>query len=150
MFRLKVLKLIICRIKEHLVINGQCECGKIQYQINGEINDYSHCHCSQCRRLHGAAFASFAGVEGSQFSYLTGKSEISLYSSSASHQRFFCKHCGSNILVTLDDEPQAIYVAMGTINGNPTLPTGYHIYVGSKAPWYEINDNLEQYDTEPE
>jgi hypothetical protein len=132
------------------MLNGQCECGKIQYQIKGEVNDYSHCHCSQCRRLHGAAFASFAGVERSDFSYSKGESELSLYKSSASHQRLFCKHCGSNIMVALEDEAEALYIAMGTINGNPSLPKGYHIYVGSKAPWYEINDTLEQYDTEPE
>ena len=132
------------------MITGHCECKKICYQIDGDINDYSHCHCSQCRRLHGAAFASFAGVERSEFSYSKGESELSSYTSSASHQRLFCKHCGSNIMVTLEDEPDVLYIAMGTINGNPTLPTGYHIYVGSKAPWYEIKDNLEQYDTEPD
>ena len=36
------------------MITGRCECGRVKYQVNGEINDFSHCHCSQCRRLHGA------------------------------------------------------------------------------------------------
>jgi len=72
-----------------------------------------------------------------------------LYKSSADHDRVFCAECGSNILVALEDEADELYVCMGTVNGNPSLPPGYHIYAGSKAPWHEINDDLPKYDTEP-
>jgi hypothetical protein len=60
------------------------------------------------------------------------------------------QNCGSNILVDLDAEPDALYLAMGTMEGDPPRPPGYHIYVGSKAPWYEFNDELPRYETEPE
>jgi len=132
------------------MITGRCECKTVSYQVDGEINDYSHCHCSQCRRLHGAAFVSFAGVKSKEFSYLTGESSLGHYASSASHDRVFCTNCGSNILVAIDDEPDMLYLAMGTVNGDPQLPSGYHIFVGSKAPWYTITDQDEQYDTFPE
>ena len=49
------------------MIVGRRECGRIKYQIDSVITDFSHCHCSQCRRLHGAAFASFGGVEKASF-----------------------------------------------------------------------------------
>ncbi len=132
------------------MITGNCECGSVRYQIDGEINDYSHCHCSQCRRLHGAAFASFGGVALSDFSYLSGQSDLASYASSETHDRVFCRVCGSNILVSLTSEPDMLYVAMGTMNGNPECPDGYHIFVGSKAPWYQITDQLPQHDTFPE
>ena len=132
------------------MITGRCECGAVQYQVTGEINDYSHCHCSQCRRLHGAAFASFGGVARKDFSYVSGETEVSSYNSSDTHQRLFCRHCGSNILVDLSTEPENLYLAMGTMNDNPQCPPGYHIYVGSRAPWYSFDDNAPQYDTEPE
>ena len=131
------------------MIRGQCECRRVRYEVDGDINDFSHCHCSQCRRLHGAAFATFAGVLRKQFRYVSGEGDTSEYASSASHRRVFCAECGSNILVALDSEPDALYLSMSTIEGNPPRPRGYHIYVGSKAPWYEISDDLEQYDTEP-
>jgi len=129
------------------MIKGHCECGTIRFEVTGEINDFSHCHCSQCRRLHGSAFATFAGVKKSEFSYLSGKQELAKYASSDSHQRVFCRNCGSNILVSLTDEPDELYLSMSAIEGNPPCPEGYHIFVGSKAPWYEINDQLLQYDT---
>lgn len=132
------------------MFSGRCECGQIEYRVDGEINDFSHCHCSQCRRLHGAAFGSYAGVERDDFQYLKGESALASYASSATHQRLFCSNCGSNIMVTLTAEPDAFYVAMGTIDGNPSLPPGYHIFVGSKAPWFEITDSLPQYETAPE
>jgi hypothetical protein len=132
------------------MITGRCECQKVRFQVDGEINDYSHCHCSQCRRLHGAAFASYAGVERTALRYLSGKSEISSYASSDSHQRLFCKNCGSNILVATTEEPHALYLAMGVIDGNPKLPPAYHIFMGSKAPWYEFDNRGEQHDTFPD
>ncbi|MEH6592493.1 MAG: GFA family protein [Halioglobus sp.] len=132
------------------MIRGRCECGRVAYQVAGEIHDYSHCHCSQCRRLHGAAFASFAGVTREAFSYLPGKDAITSYGSSPSHKRVFCPNCGSNILVELESEPDDIYLAMGTLDGDLELPPGYHIYVGSKASWHNIGDKLPQYDKEPE
>ena len=131
------------------MIEGHCECGRVRYEVDGDINDFSHCHCSQCRRLHGAAFATFAGISSDQFRYVSGESDTSAYASSDNHSRVFCLQCGSNILAALDEEPDALYLSMSTIEGDPPRPAGYHIYVGSKAPWHEISDNLKQYDTEP-
>ena len=132
------------------MITGRCECGQVAYQVDGEVNDYSHCHCSQCRRLHGAAFASFAGVARKAFSYLPNKDRVARYASSSTHSRVFCPNCGSNIMVELESEPDAFYLAMGTMDGDLELPQGYHIYVGSKASWHSISDDLPQYETEPE
>ncbi len=132
------------------MITGRCECGSVKYRVDGDIEDFSHCHCSQCRRLHGAAFASFAGVARSEFSYLSGESDLATYASSPSHARVFCRVCGSNILVDLDAEPDALYLAMGTVDGDPNCPPGYHIFVASKAPWHTILDQSPQYDTQPE
>ena len=132
------------------MITGRCECGSVRYRVDGEINDFSHCHCSQCRRLHGAAFASFGGVERSGFSYLSGQADLATYASSDSHARVFCRICGSNILVDLESEPESLYLAMGTVEGDPKCPPGYHIFVGSKAPWYTFGDQSVRYDTLPE
>ncbi len=99
--------------------------------------------------MHGAAYATFAGVARSGFRYVSGESDLSTYASSGTHKRFFCSMCGSNILVALNEEPDGIYLCMGAIDGDPARPEGYHIYVGSKAAWHEINDDLKQYDTEP-
>ena len=100
--------------------------------------------------MHGAAFATFAGVARDTFRYLSGAKDVKVYASSDTHRRSFCSVCGSNILVELLSEPDALYLSMGTIEGDPPRPPGYHIYVGSRAPWHEITDALPQYEAEPD
>ena len=131
------------------MINGRCECGAVSFRIDGEITDFSHCHCSQCRRLHGAAYASYAGVRRSAFHYVGGEDNLRIYASSEGHDRVFCEICGSNIMVALTSEPDEYYVAMGVVDGDPPLPPAYHIFTASKAPWHEITDDLPRYETEP-
>jgi len=138
------------------MITGNCECSKVQYEVDCDIKDFSHCHCSQCRRLHGAAFAAFAafasfgGVENNKFKYTSGEKDLRNYASSESSNRVFCDNCESNILVALDSEPDDLYLAMGTVNGDPVCPPGYHQFIGSKALWHEICDDLPQHVTETE
>ena len=131
------------------MVKGHCECNRVSYEADCDILEFSHCHCSQCRRLHGAAFATFASIETDKFRYLSGEEDIKKYASSDDLKRVFCGNCGSNILVSLNDNPEIFYLSMGSINGNPTHPEAYHIYVGSKAPWHEITDGFIQYDEAP-
>ena len=130
------------------MITGRCECGRIRYEAGGDIEDFSHCHCSQCRRLHGAAFATFAAVSRDEFRYVSGESVLKVYASSEFNDRVFCAECGSNILVDARQDPDLHYICMGTVYGDPACPVGYHAYAGSKAAWYEITDGLEQFDAE--
>lgn len=127
------------------MIRGHCECGDVQFEASGGIVDYSHCHCSQCRRLSGAAFSTFAGIDRATFRYVAGESGLRFYDSSDVNTRVFCSRCGSNILVIPNNEPDVYYVCMGVIDGDPRIPPAYHIYVGSKAPWHEILDDLPQH-----
>ncbi len=128
------------------MIQGHCECKRVSYQADCEISDFSHCHCSQCRRLHGAAYATFASVKVDKFRYLSGEEDLKIYKSSDDHDRVFCGNCGSNILVSVDGYPDDLYLSMGAVDGNPSHPEAYHIFVGSKAPWHEITDDAAQYD----
>ena len=127
------------------MMTGHCECGRVQFEVAGAIEDYSHCHCSQCRRLHGAAYVTFAGVRNDDFHYTSGESEIGRYPSSDKIERLFCMNCGSNIMAIPHDE-DLFYVSMGLIDGNPPHPPAYHIFVGSKIPWHTLTDKLPQYE----
>lgn len=129
------------------MITGHCACGCVRFEVDGEIMAFSHCHCSICRRLHGAAFATFAGVSRDPFRYVAGSSDLRIYASSPRNDRVFCAVCGSAILVDPKDEPATLYLSMSAIDGNPPHPKGYHAWVGSKASWHEITDDLPQFET---
>ena len=130
-------------------LNGNCECKKVSFEINQEIKYFSHCHCSQCRRSHGSAFASFIEVEKSFFKYNSGVENIKTYASSKDCERAFCEICGSNIMFFNKNKSEKYYISVGALNGDISLPQAHHVYVGSKASWYEIDDNLKQHVTLP-
>jgi hypothetical protein len=129
------------------MISGRCACGAVQFEVDGDIEDFSHCHCSICRRLHGGAYASFAGVQRERFRYLRGEDSITTYTSSPGNERVFCSICGSTILCDPQTEPSRLYLSMSAVDGDPPLPAGYHQYIGSKAPWHAITDDLRRYET---
>lgn len=132
------------------MLKGYCECRGVRFEVDGEIEDFSHCHCSQCRRLHGAAYATFAGVSGKQFRYTSGEELLGHYRSSPGSDRVFCSRCGSNILVATAEEPGMLYLSMSTLEGDPPRPPAYHIWVGSRAPWHDILDESPQFEEDPD
>ena len=132
------------------MIKGRCECARVQYEIEGELEDFCHCHCSICRRLHGAAFATWGGVARDEFTYKSGESDLKKYSFSENADSIFCGVCGSTILVDFKPEADMLYITMGTVIGEVECPPGFHQFVGSKAPWFEICDDLPQHDEWPD
>ena len=139
-----------CGIARKFTLKGFCECKGICIQMKDTVADFSHCHCSQCRRIHGSAFATFAGLPKSDFRISSGRHLLKYYESSRTYRRFFCNVCGSKLFLEVLGEPDQIYVAMGLFDTKPqNLPEPYHIYVGSKAFWHTITGKQVQYQTEP-
>ncbi len=132
------------------MIKGGCQCGRVQYEVDSAISDLSHCHCSMCRKLHGAAFATFAGVAMDTFRWSAGEDALNTYASSDKTDRLFCSNCGSQLAVFYTPEPDLVYLTMGTVDGNPECPPDYHQFAASKAPWHEITDGKPQYETWPD
>ena len=79
------------------VYQGSCLCAAVRYELLDEPKAVSHCHCSQCRKGHGAAFASYGSVPCSAFSLLSCAEDHKAYRSSESVLREFCRHCGSTL-----------------------------------------------------
>jgi len=132
------------------MIKGGCQCGKVGYEADGAISDLSHCHCSMCRKLHGAAFATFAGVTRDGFRWSAGEDTLGTYASSEKTDRMFCQVCGSQLAVFFTPEPNLVYLTMGTVEGNPDCPPDYHQFAASKASWHEITDGKPQHDAWPD
>ena len=130
-------------------IYGNCECKKISFEITQDIKYFSHCHCSQCRRSHGSAFGSFVEVKEPFFKYKSGKKNLKSYASSKNCQRVFCEVCGSNIMFFNENKPEMYYVSAGALDEDVILPKAHHVFVKSKASWYDITDDLKQHNEYP-
>ncbi|PMY59743.1 MULTISPECIES: GFA family protein [Pseudomonas] len=116
------------------------------YQLSSRPKALSHCHCSQCRKSHGAAFASYGSVLRSDLRIVQGAGNLQSYRSSETVLRQFCGQCGSSLFWSRDQGEYAdwISIALGTLDTPFTADKQKHIQVAFKASWYEIQDNWPQ------
>lgn len=130
-----------------MTISGSCLCGAVVYEIEGVLTDAGNCHCKMCRKEHGAAFGSYATVDPKRFRWVSGEIDISRFESSAGSDRIFCRVCGSTLGGM--EEGRVTSITLGTVDGNPGVAPRSHIFVGSKASWHEITDDLPRFDEWP-
>jgi hypothetical protein len=126
------------------MIRGSCLCGQVRFELEGAPQFINHCHCSMCRKAHGAAFGSFLHADGSGFHWLAGQAHVTNYPSSPANVRAFCSVCGSNVPV-LEDEGRHVIIPAGSLDDDPIVRPVVHIHTDSRAPWFEITDALPQF-----
>jgi hypothetical protein len=131
------------------ILTGSCLCGHITYEIHGQLTQALNCHCSMCRKAQGSAFRSRAQVNSNDFKLTKGQELITYFESSPGNHRGFCKKCGSPINSKFDQHPEVLGLPLGSLNNDPGIKPELHVFVGSKAPWYEITDALPQHDELP-
>jgi hypothetical protein len=144
---------IACHSKEESVtspekptsrtLTGKCLCGAVEYVVADKFIYAANCHCSQCRRATGAAFKPFAGIERDKLRLIKGGDNLLTFGDeNGSDVR--CNRCGS-FLYSVVREGAFVHVALGTLMDDPTIRPTKHIFVGSKALWFTITDDLPQY-----
>ena len=127
------------------MLKGSCHCGAIQYEIKGELGLIVCCHCSQCRKSQGTAFATNSPVPTKNFSFVSGEELLTKYPTSEDKVRTFCSACGSPIYSLLISKPEVLRLRIGSLDTKINDRPKAHIYADSKVEWYEINDGLPQH-----
>jgi hypothetical protein len=125
------------------ILAGSCLCGAVRYEVADAFSYAMNCHCSQCRRATGSAFKPFAGIEREKLRVTLGEGNIAIYGNPAEAHDAHCRTCFS-LLYSIVNENTTAHVTLGTLVDTPTIRPTKHIFVGSKAPWYEITDDLPQ------
>jgi hypothetical protein len=105
------------------------------------------CHCSNCRRATGSAFKPFAGIKLQHLQVIADSSALLIYGGTDAHDAH-CKACGSLLYSAFPGRAFA-HVTLGTLTDAPSIRPTAHIFVRSKAPWFEITDDLPQYEEFP-
>ena len=126
-------------------LHGSCLCGGIRYEIDGPLGRVVNCHCSMCRKATGAAFRTRAAVASADFHWRAGADLLARYRSSPGEERTFCRVCGATLVTLFRDRPDELGLALGTLDDDPGVRASAHIFVESKAPWLEIDDDLPRF-----
>jgi hypothetical protein len=126
------------------ILGGECFCRAVNYAVPDAFEYAVNCHCSGCRRTTGSAFKPVAGIARDRFSVTRGEDNLLIHGGAINHDAH-CRHCGS-LLYSLVRDGAFVHVAMGTLVDSPSIRPTAHIFVGSKAPWFSITDDLPQYE----
>jgi hypothetical protein len=125
---------------EERMLTGACQCGAVRYQVPDTFLYSLNCHCSRCRAATGSAFKALAGIERGQLEITQGAETLLIYGEPDAHDTR-CAVCGS-LLFSVVRDGEYVHVAMGSLVDAPSIRPTDHIFVGSKAPWFEITDDL--------
>jgi hypothetical protein len=116
----------------------------VRYQVADAFLYAANCHCSGCRAATGSAFKAFAGIEREKLRITDGSGHLTVIGDEDGNDTR-CGLCGS-FLFSVVREGAFVHVAMGSLVDAPSIRPTEHIFVGSKAPWFEITDDLPQFD----
>ncbi len=127
-------------------IAGSCLCGAVTFSVEPPTLFAWHCHCSICRRAHGAAYATWTGVKSHQLTIVTGYEDLVSYPSSPWAVRRFCRHCGSPLFYNADSHPGEVHVAVASLSWPLDRLPDRHVFFEDQAPWADVSDRLPRYD----
>jgi hypothetical protein len=121
---------------------GRCGCDTVRYRVADEFLYAANCHCSRCRAATGSAFKPFAGIEREKLEITDGQDALLVFGEDDLNDTR-CAACGS-LLFSVVWEGAYVHVALGSLVDAPTIRPAGHVFVGSKAAWFEITDDLPQ------
>ena len=128
------------------MISGGCYCGAVRYESRGKLLRFVNCHCPDCRKFSGSAFASVLAAEDEGFRVTSGADRLVAYESSPGKHRSFCRTCGCHVFARADARPGLVMIRAGTLDDDPGMKPQCHIWVKAKAPWHDIGDALPRFE----
>ena len=126
----------------HEPVPGSCLCGSVRFEVVPPSLFCGHCHCSMCRRSHGAGFVTWFAVPRARFQLEAGEADLVRYASSDHGTRSFCARCGSSLFCESSRYPDRIDVVLANMEGPIDRPPQVHVYFDDRAPWVVAEDGL--------
>jgi len=116
-------------------LTGECLCGAVQFAIKDELKDFYQCHCKQCQKLTGSAFASNILTAPGNIEWLKGQHSITAYEHPTRvFSKSFCSICGSG-LPFVNKSKTALVIPAGSLNEQPDLTPQANIFTSEEAYW---------------
>lgn len=126
-------------------VQGGCLCGAVRFEMDLPSKWCAHCHCSMCRRAHGAGYVTWVGFESDHFILKTGDHHLQWYESSPGARRGFCRTCGSTMLFESDRWKGETHVALGCIDDRIDREPQAHAFYDAHVDWMAIDEALKTF-----
>lgn len=122
--------------------SGSCLCGSISFTARLPTQWVAHCHCTRCRRAHGAAFVTWAGMAAEQVTIEDSAATLRWYGSSGGAERGFCSRCGSPLFFRSPGWPGELHIARALFTDPLDREPQAHGYYDTHVEWVHLADDL--------
>ncbi len=123
-------------------VTGSCLCGAVRFQFVLPTLFCCHCHCTMCRRSHGAGFVTWVGVPRQGFELTSGRDQLVRHDSSDHGSRSFCRVCGSSLFCESTRHPDQIDIVLANLADPIDREPQMHIHYSDRADWVTSGDAL--------
>lgn len=130
--------------------SGQCLCGGVQFEIDGEISSFHICYCSRCRHSTGSAHASNIFTKPENIAWLSGVNLIQRFEldTAKSWAKQFCKVCGSGVPY-VNRAGTSLVVPAGSLNENIQISPDDRIFCEDRSAWVDGIENCPEFSSLP-
>lgn len=130
-------------------MKGECLCGEVAFEIEGDLPNIYQCHCSLCRKATGSTANAASFVDVQAFSWLFGQANIRSFQKLTGYRSDFCSVCGSPVPNKLRDT-DLIWIPAGLLDEATASQVAVHLHLSSSAAWAQESDSCVRLDGGPD
>ena len=120
---------------------GSCLCGDLRFEAQLPSKWVAHCHCTMCRRAHGAPLVTWVGFDAGRVQIIDPQLRLRWYASSPGAGRGFCDHCGTTLFFRAERWPGELHIVRSNFDGPVDREPQVHVSYENHVPWLQIGDD---------
>ena len=126
-------------------IGGGCLCGAVRFRVTPPTLFCAHCHCSMCRKSHGASYVTWFGIPRARLAFEAGEDVLVRHRSSEHGTRTFCPRCGTPLTFCSSRFPDELDVTTCSLEDPERLPPRDHTRTSARLSWVKLADGLPEF-----
>jgi hypothetical protein len=128
---------------------GSCLCGAVSFVATLPSKWVAHCHCTRCRRAHGAPFVTWAGFAADAVTVGDEQAHLRWHIAAEGGARGFCGHCGSPMFFKSDRWPGELHIARALFVEPIDRAPQAHVFYETHVEWAAVSDDLPKKSSSP-
>jgi len=129
-------------------ITGSCFCKTVQYRLKSAISMAVNCHCNNCKKISGGAFASLAVVREKHLEITSGEESLATYQLSENLKKHFCSRCGTPIFNRNSRYPGRCMMTLGSLDNPAIVTPSVNVHCENRLAWVSLDETLQNFDQE--
>jgi len=127
------------------IVDGQCFCGEVHFEIELPVFGVIYCHCNMCRQSNGSDYTTWVRVLSENFKITKGEESVNETLISEKISSFFCTNCASTLYTSDKDYTDSVGVLRGMIRGDVGQEPLKHFFYDDRVPWTDMQDGLPKF-----